>query len=79
MVSLSPSGMVGLAPKWVRMSPNGTNPGLFYFGSVNQIVLKSDVKKNTKKPDSVSFVPTSADHSEVHRELSDLRERRSRR
>ena len=23
------SGMVGLAPKWVRLAPNGTNPGLF--------------------------------------------------
>ena len=23
------SGMVGLAPKWVRFAPNGTNPGLF--------------------------------------------------
>jgi len=22
-------GMVGLAPKWVRLAPNGTNPGLF--------------------------------------------------
>ena len=21
--------MVGLAPKWVRLAPNGTNPGLF--------------------------------------------------
>ena len=23
------TGMVGLAPKWVRLAPNGTNPGLF--------------------------------------------------
>ena len=23
------AGMVGLAPKWVRLAPNGTNPGLF--------------------------------------------------
>ena len=23
------AGMVGLAPNWVRLSPNGTNPGLF--------------------------------------------------
>ena len=23
------SGMVALAPKWVRLAPNGTNPGLF--------------------------------------------------
>ena len=23
------SGIVGLAPKWVRLAPNGTNPGLF--------------------------------------------------
>ena len=22
-------GMVGLVPKWVRLVPNGTNPGLF--------------------------------------------------
>ena len=22
-------GMVGLAPKWVRLAPTGTNPGLF--------------------------------------------------
>ena len=22
-------GMEGLAPKWVRLAPNGTNPGLF--------------------------------------------------
>ena len=22
--------MVGLAPKWVRLAPNGTNPGLFF-------------------------------------------------
>ena len=22
------AGMVGLAPKWVRLTPNGTNPGL---------------------------------------------------
>ena len=23
------AGTVGLAPKWVRLAPNGTNPGLF--------------------------------------------------
>ena len=23
------AGMVGLAPKWVRLAPNGTNPGFF--------------------------------------------------
>ena len=23
------AGMLGLAPKWVRWAPNGTNPGLF--------------------------------------------------
>ena len=23
------SGMVGLVPKWVRLAPDGTNPGLF--------------------------------------------------
>ena len=23
------SGMVGLAPKWVRLAPNGITPGLF--------------------------------------------------
>ena len=24
-----PAGMVGLAPNWVRLAPNGINPGLF--------------------------------------------------
>ena len=44
------SGMVGLAPKWVRLAPNGTNPGLFQIrlqciwrGAPN--ALKSDLKK----------------------------------
>ena len=36
-------GMVGLAPKWVRLAPNGTNPGLFSAGAPN--ALKSDLKK----------------------------------
>ena len=36
---LSVSGMVGLAPKWVRLAPNGTNLGLYQsdfstFGSI---------------------------------------------
>ena len=31
-------GMVGLAPKWVRLAPNGTNPGA-------PNALKSDLKK----------------------------------
>ena len=42
--------MVGLAPKWVRLAPNGTNPGLFQIkfqciwrGAPN--ALKSDLKK----------------------------------
>ena len=26
---LCSAGMVGLAPKWVRLAPNGTNPGFF--------------------------------------------------
>ena len=35
-------GMVGLAPKWVRLAPNGTNPGFFRsdfsaFGAVRQM------------------------------------------
>ena len=35
-------GMVGLAPKWVRLAPNGTNPGIFRsdfsaFGGGRQI------------------------------------------
>ena len=44
------SGMVGLAPKWVRLAPNGTNPGLFQI--IFQCIwrpapnaLKSDLKK----------------------------------
>ena len=28
-VGVSRTGMVDLAPKWVRLAPNGTNPGLF--------------------------------------------------
>ena len=37
--------MVGLAPKWIRLAPNGTNPGLFNirFQWIN--ALKSDLKK----------------------------------
>ena len=42
--------MVGLAPKWVRLAPNGTNPGTFQIrfhciwrGASN--ALKSDLKK----------------------------------
>ena len=35
------SGMVGLTPKWDRLSPNGTNPGLFQI----RFALKSDLKK----------------------------------
>ena len=42
--------MVGLAPKWVRLAPNGTNPGLFQirFQCIwrpAQNALKSDLKK----------------------------------
>ena len=41
--------MVGLAPKWVRLAPNGTNPGLFKFqfqyipwlGTPSLVVLES--------------------------------------
>ena len=43
-------GMVGLAPKWVRLATKGTNPGLFQIrfqyiwrGAPN--ALKSDLKK----------------------------------
>ena len=47
--------MVGLAPKWVRLAQDGTNPGVFFrsgsenFGSLKkriQNVLKSDLKKS---------------------------------
>ena len=44
------TGMVGLAPTWVRLAPNGTNPGFFRsdfsaFGAGALNVLKSDLKK----------------------------------
>ena len=44
-------GMVGLAPKWVRLAPNETNPGLFQirFQCIWRRVpnaLKSDLKKS---------------------------------
>ena len=44
------SGMVGLVPKWVRLAPNGTNPGLFQirFQCIWRTApnaLKSDLKK----------------------------------
>ena len=44
------TGMVGLAPKWVRLAPNGTNPGLFqirfqYIWLDEPNVLKFDLKK----------------------------------
>ena len=46
-------GMLGLAPKWSRLAPNGTNPGSFHFrfhyvlisSSASQNVLKFDMKK----------------------------------
>ena len=42
-------GMVGLAPKWVRLAPNGTNRGFFRsdfsaFGAGAPNALKSDLK-----------------------------------
>ena len=47
---VSGTEMVGLAPKWVRLAPNWTNPGLFQIrfqciwrGAPN--ALKSDLKK----------------------------------
>ena len=45
------TGLVGLAPKWVRLAPNGTNPGLFQirfqriWRRAPIILLKSDLKK----------------------------------
>ena len=44
-------GMVGLAPKWVGLAPNGTNPGLFqirfqYIWLDEPSVLKSNLKKS---------------------------------
>ena len=45
------AGMVGLAPNWVRLVPNGTNPGLFqirfqYIWLYEPNVLKCDLKKS---------------------------------
>ena len=37
-ISLSKTGTIDLASKWVRLAANGTSPGLF--------VLKSDLKKS---------------------------------
>ena len=42
------AGMVGLAPKWVRLAPNGTNPGLSRsdfsaFGHLTQFGAKPTI------------------------------------
>ena len=36
-------GMVGLAPKWVRLDPNRTNPGLFQIRFQCIWLIESDV------------------------------------
>ena len=46
------TGMVGLAPTWVRLAPNGTNPGFFRSAPAPN-ALKSDLK-------SPGFVPFRA-------------------
>ena len=50
--------MVGLAPKWVRLATNGTNPGFFFRSDFSVVrspnALKHDLKKNP------GFVPFGA-------------------
>ena len=55
MYELTP-GMVGLAPKWVRLAPNGTNPGLFQirFQCIWRGAPKA-LKSDLKKPGFVPF------------------------
>ena len=43
VIRISWPGMVGLSPKWLRLAPNGTNPGLFQMATN---ALKSDLKKS---------------------------------
>ena len=38
-------GMVGLAPKWVRLAPNGTNPGKPTIPDLNVLTRKSNPSK----------------------------------
>ena len=46
-------GMVGLSPKWVRLSPNGTNPGLFQirFQCIWRVGAKCTEIWSEKAPD----------------------------
>ena len=40
------TGSPDLAPKWVRLAPNRTNPGLFQIRFQYILALKSDLKKS---------------------------------
>ena len=52
-------GMVGLAPKWVRLAPNGTNPGLFQirFQCIWRRGAKCTEIWSEKAPDLSHFEP----------------------
>ena len=50
--------MVGLAPKWVRLAPNGTNPGLFQIRF--QCIWRGAPKALKYDMKSPGFVPFAA-------------------
>ena len=56
-------GMVGLAPKWVRLAPNGTNPGLFQIRF--QCIWRSGAAKPT--------IPDESEQAESYVTMIDQR------